>query len=78
MTKNSNSEGTIIHMQDKVVFFVPHRNDTETGKEKWQRTAALMSSEKLGIDGTAGRIILLCQQSHQTQRPLFRGLFYLL
>ena len=47
MTKNSNSEGTIIHMQDKVVFFVPHRDDTET--EKWQRMAALMSLENLEL-----------------------------
>ena len=49
MTKNSNSEGTIIHMQDKVVFFVPHRDDTETEKEKWQRMAAVMSSENLEL-----------------------------
>ena len=49
MTKNSNSEGTIIHMQDKVVFFVPHRDDVETNNEKWQRIAALMSSENLEL-----------------------------
>ena len=49
MTKNSNSEGTIIHMQDKVVFFVPHRDDAETDKEKWQRMAALMSLENLEL-----------------------------
>ncbi len=49
MTKSSNSEGTIIHMQDKVVLFVPHRDDTETEKEKWQRMAALMSVEKIEL-----------------------------
>ena len=49
MTKSSNSEGTIIHMPDKVVFFVPHRDDTETEKEKWQRMAALMRSENIEL-----------------------------
>ena len=47
MTKSSKNEATIIHMQDKVVFFVPHRDDTET--EKWQRMAALMSSENIEL-----------------------------
>ena len=49
MTKSSKNEATIIHMQDKVVFFVPHRDDTETEKEKWQRMAALMSLENLEL-----------------------------
>ena len=49
MTKSSNSEGTIIRMQDKVVFFVAHRDDTETEKEKWQRMAAIMSLENLEL-----------------------------
>ena len=49
MTKSSNSEGTIIHMQDRMVLFIPHRNDTETDKEKWQRMAALMSSENIEL-----------------------------
>ena len=49
MTKSSNSEGTIIHMPDKVVFFVPYRDDTETEKEKWQRIVALMSLENLEL-----------------------------
>ena len=49
MTKNVNSEGTIIHVQDKVVFFVPHRDDAETDKEKWQRMADLMSSVKIEL-----------------------------
>ena len=49
MTKSSKNEATIIHMQDKVLFFVPHRDDAETDKEKWQRMAALMSSENLEL-----------------------------
>ena len=49
MRKSANSEGPIIHMQDKVAFFVPHRDDTETEKEKWQRMGALMSSENLEL-----------------------------
>ena len=49
MTKSSNSEDTIIYMPDKVVFFVSHRDDAETDKEKWQRMAVLMSSENLEL-----------------------------
>ena len=49
MTKNLNSEGTIIRMQDKVVFLVPHRDDAEKENEKWQRMAALMSSENIEL-----------------------------
>ena len=49
MKKSVNSEDTIIHMQDKIVFFVSHRDDAETDKEKWQRMAALMSSENLEL-----------------------------
>ena len=49
MKKNSNSENTIIHTQDKIVFFVPHRDDAETDKEKWQRMADLMSSVNIEL-----------------------------
>ena len=49
MTKSSNSEDIIIQLPDKVVFFVPHRDDAETDKEKWQRMAVLMSSENLEL-----------------------------
>ena len=49
MGKSSNSEGIIIHIQDKVAFFFPYRDDKETEKEKWQRMAALMSSENLKL-----------------------------
>lgn len=49
MTKSVTSEDTIIHMQDKIVFFVPHREDAETEQEKWQRMAVLMSLEYIEL-----------------------------
>ena len=49
MKKSSNSEGAIIHMQDRIVFLISHRDDTETDQEKWQRMAALMSLENLKL-----------------------------
>ena len=49
MKKSVNSEDTIIHMQDKIVFFVSHRDDAETDKEKWQRMVDLMSSVNIEL-----------------------------